>query len=61
MAKMKKENILLWGLVLLFAVTMSIPYLIPHTGFLALFGIVPLLCMDRISDILEKKRIWVYH
>ena len=61
MYKMKKENILLWGLVMLFAVLMSIPFLIPHTGFLALFGIVPLLCMDRIADILEKKKVWIYH
>lgn len=58
---MKKENILLWGLVLLFAVLMSVPYIVPHTGWLALFGLVPLLCMERIATLLEKKRIWVYH
>ena len=58
---MKKENILLWGLVILFAVIMSIPFLVPHTGILALFGIVPLLCMERIASMLEKKRIWIYH
>ncbi|MBR4978519.1 MAG: apolipoprotein N-acyltransferase [Bacteroidales bacterium] len=58
---MKKENTLLWGLVLLFAVMMSVPFLIPHTGFLALFGIVPLLCMDRVADLLGKKKVWKYH
>ena len=58
---MKRENILLWGLVLLSAVLMSIPFLIPHTGFLALFGLVPLLCMERIADLSGKKHIWVYH
>lgn len=58
---MKKENIILWGLVLLFAVMMSMPFLIPHTGLLALFGLVPLLCMERIATMLEKKRIWIYH
>ena len=58
---MKKENIVLWGLVLLFAVMMSVPYIIPHTGWMALFGIVPLLCMERVASMLEKKRIWVYH
>ena len=58
---MKKENILLWGLVLLFAVMMSVPYIVPHTGWLALFGIVPLLCMDRVASLLEKKRVWIYH
>ena len=58
---MKKENIPLWGLVLLFAVMMSVPFLIPHTGLLALFGLVPLFCMERIADLSGKKRIWIYH
>ena len=58
---MKKENILLWGLVLLFAAMMSVPFLIPDTGLLALFGLVPLLCMERIADLSGKKRIWIYH
>ena len=58
---MKKENIALWGLVMLFAAMMSVPFLAPHTGFLALFGIVPLLCMDRIATLTEKKHVWIYH
>lgn len=58
---MKKENILLWGLVLLSAVLMSIPFLIPHTGLIALVALVPLLCMERIASQLGKKRIWIYH
>lgn len=58
---MKKENILLWGLVLLFAVLMSIPFLVHGTGFLALFGLIPLLCMERIAEQLGKKHIWIYH
>lgn len=52
---------MLWGLVLLFAVLMSVPFLVPHAGFLALFGIVPLLCMERIADLTGKKRVWIYH
>ncbi len=60
-AEMKKENILLWGLVLLFAILMSIPFLVPHTGIIAIFGLIPLLCMDRVADMLEKKRVWIYH
>ena len=51
---MKRENILLWGLVLLFAVLMSVPFLVPHTGLLALIGFVPLLCMVRIASQMEK-------
>ena len=58
---MKKENMILWGMVLLFAVMMSVPFLVPHTGLLALFGFIPLLAMERIAAMLEKKRIWVYH
>ena len=58
---MKKENILLWGLVLLSAVLMSIPFLIPHTGLIALVALVPLLCMERIASQLGKRRIWIYH
>ena len=58
---MKRENILLWGLVVLFAVLMSVPFLVPHTGFLALIGLVPLLCMERIATALGKKKIWIYH
>lgn len=58
---MKKENILIWGLIMLFAVMMSVPYLIPHTGIIALFGLIPLLSMERIASMLQKKRIWLYH
>lgn len=58
---MKRENILLWGLVLLFAVMMSVPFLVPQAGILALSGIVPLLCMERIADLTGRKRIWIYH
>ena len=58
---MKKENMILWGLVVLFAVMMSVPFLVPHMGFVALFGILPLLCMDRVATLLEKKRVWIYH
>ena len=58
---MKKENIIIWGLALLFAVMMSVPFIIPGTGLLALFGLVPLLCMERILHLEGRKRIWAYH
>lgn len=58
---MKKENIILWGLTALSAVLMSIPFLIPHTGFLSLFGLVPLLCMDRIATHTGKRHVWRFH
>lgn len=58
---MKKENILLWGLVVTFAVMMSLPFLLPHTGLLALFGFVPLLCMERLAGMTGERHIWIYH
>ncbi len=61
MHTMKKENILIWTLIALFAILMSIPFIVPHTGFLALFGLIPLLCMERIAEQLGRKRIWIYH
>ena len=54
-------QLLLWGLCILFAVLMSIPYIVPHTGFMALFGIVPLLMMDRVASMSGVRRIWIYH
>jgi len=58
---MKKENMLLWGLVVLFALMMSAPFIIPHTGMIALFGLLPLLMMERIASQSGKKHIWIYH
>ncbi|MCQ2147073.1 MAG: apolipoprotein N-acyltransferase [Bacteroidales bacterium] len=48
-------------LTVLFAVLMSIPYLVPHCGAFALIGMVPLLCMEYIATQTEKKRLWVWH
>ena len=31
------------------AILMSVPFLVPHCGWVALFGLVPLLCMDKIG------------
>ena len=61
LTNMKRENILLWGLAVTFAIIMSFPFIVPHTGWMALFGIVPLLCMERVATMLKKKRVWIYH
>lgn len=58
---MKQEKKLMWLLTLAFAVLMSIPFLVPHCGFFALFGIVPLLCMDRIAYLSGIRRVWIWH
>lgn len=48
-------------LVAVFAVMMSLPWLVPHMGFLALFGFVPLLCLERLASIYKTKRFWLWH
>ena len=58
---MKNQKLLLWGLAILSGLLLSIPYLVPHTGFLALIAFIPLLCLDRIADILKVKHVWIWH
>ena len=53
--------LLVWSLVLIFAGMMSVPFLVPHCGFLALAGIVPLLMMERIVSLSGMRRGWIYH
>lgn len=48
-------------LVLLFALMMSVPYLVPHLGWIALLGMVPLLCMDRIASQCGIRNVWRWH
>lgn len=56
-----KNNRLLWIFVLLFAVLMSIPWLVPHTGALALIGFIPLLLAEDLATQLRIKHFWWYH
>lgn len=53
--------LLVWILVLLFAGLMSLPFLVPHCGFVSLFGIVPLLIMERIVTLSGMRRGWIFH
>lgn len=48
-------------LELCFAVFMSLPFLVPHCGFFALFGIVPLLCMEYIAENAKIRRFYLWH
>ncbi|MBQ0093044.1 MAG: apolipoprotein N-acyltransferase [Bacteroidales bacterium] len=48
-------------LVLLFAVLMSLPWLVPHMGWVALFAFVPLLCLDRLADFARPKRFFLWY
>lgn len=40
---------------------MSIPWLVPHAGFVALFGLVPLLCAERIASGTQQKGFFFLH
>ena len=58
---MRKIRIALLTCILLSAVLMSMPWLVPHCGVLALIGLVPLLCADHIASINGVKRFWIWH
>ena len=58
---MKKETISFCLLALLFTLLMSLPFLAPGAGWVALVGFLPLLCMDYIAGKNGKKHIWWWH
>jgi len=47
-------------LSLLSAILMSVPFLVPHTGFIALIALVPLLYMDKTLSERRAKRVFPY-
>lgn len=57
---MNRQHLILSGLCLLSAVLLSIPWLVPHTGALALVGFVPLLCADAIATQTRMRHFWLY-
>ena len=57
----KKPNLLFSCFTLAFAVLMSLPFLVPHTGFIALIGFLPLLMMDRIATLTGYRHFWIWH
>ena len=57
---MKKPILLLWLLTALSAVLLSLPWLVPHLGTLALVAFVPLLCADAIAEQCKVRASWIY-
>ena len=49
------------GLTLAFTVLMSVPWLVPHCGWTALVGLLPLLIMERLAAEYEVKHFWWWH
>lgn len=58
---MTKEQKTMTLLSALSAVLLSIPYLVPHTGIISLFALVPLLCMERIATLSGIRKVWRWH
>lgn len=58
---MKKFKLHLFILSVVSALLLSLPYLVPGVGFLALAGFVPLLFMDVLADQYHLKRFWIWH
>ena len=48
-------------LALLFCILMSLPWLVPHCGVLALVGLVPLLVMERLASQRGTRHFWWWH
>lgn len=57
----KNPNLLFSCFTLAFAVLMSLPFLVPHTGFIALISFLPLLMMDRIATLTGYRHFWIWH
>jgi len=58
---MNPVKIKISALAVLSAILLSIPFLIPHGGAVALFALVPLLWMERVADRGHITRFWVCH
>ena len=57
---MKKPLIMLWLLTGLSAVLLSLPWLVPHLGALALVAFVPLLCADAVAEQCKIRASWLF-
>ena len=52
---------LMAGGLIFFSVFMSIPFLFPKLGFFSLFGILPLLLMEKEASEAGLRRFWLWH
>ena len=57
---MRKPQITLWLLSALSVLLLSLPWLVPHTGALALVAFVPLLLADALSDEYRVRAKWLF-
>lgn len=57
---MSRAKLLMLVLLLSSATMMSLPFLVPHAGWVALFGLVPLLLADVIADNESIRHYWIW-
>ncbi len=58
---MKKTSAIFLLLTLAFTLLMSLPWLVPHLGWTALIGLVPLLVMERLASEYKVRHFWWWH
>lgn len=58
--KISRETLMIWGLIFLFSVMMSLPFLLPGCSWMALVGFVPLLCAERLLTLTGRRCTWIY-
>ncbi len=58
---MKRPQGIFAVLSVMSAAMMSLPFLVPHAGFLSLAGLVPLLVMDKTAERYQVRRLWPWH
>ncbi len=58
---MNRINASIFILILLSAVLLSVPFLVPGTGYLSLVALVPLLFAEEMASAAGKKRFFLWH
>ena len=56
-----KRSLIFPALSLAFLVLMSLPWLVPHMGWTALIGLLPLLVMERLAAQEGRRHFWWWH
>lgn len=54
-----KRNLTLWLLSVISALMLSLPFLLPHMGFLALFAFIPLFAAEEMATRSGKRHFWL--
>lgn len=61
MKSINRPKLYIWVLILVSSLLMSLPFLVDHLGFLALFGLVPLFFIEDICAKYKFRGGWAYY